>query len=101
MQLQGYSLAGIIAIWWGRMWLRQAGIASRGKPFCGSGQWECMEPCLKVDKELVSIREWAYGRDIMVEKGKTNPTWSWVWCGRRGPVGKAAVGTGRLGEKCC
>lgn len=33
----------------------------------------------EVVKELVRIRGWAFGKDIMVEKGKLNPTWSWVW----------------------
>lgn len=55
MQLLGYNLAGITDVWWDRMWLRQAGIARRGRPFCVSEQWECMEPCLKVGKELVRI----------------------------------------------
>lgn len=56
--------------WTCGMWLRQAGIAKRGKPFCVSEQWECREPCLRVGKELVRIRGWTNGRDIMVEKGK-------------------------------
>lgn len=79
VQLQGYNLAGIVDLWWDRMWLRQAGIAGRGKPFCVSEQWECREPCLKVGKELVRIRGWTSGGDIMVEKGERNPTWSLVW----------------------
>lgn len=82
------------------MWLRQAGIARSGKPFYVSKQWKCREPCLRVGRELVRIRGWTNGRDIMVEKGKPNPTWSWVWWGRNKPVGKAAIGAGRLGEKC-
>lgn len=30
-------------------------------------------------KELVRIRGWTDGRDILLEKGKPKPAWSWIW----------------------
>lgn len=78
MQLQGCNLAGIIMDMWDVVktgWDSKKGEAI----LCISNGNAGSPPCLRAGKELVRIRGWTNGRDIMVEKGKPNPTWSWVW----------------------
>lgn len=64
------------------MWLRiQAGTVRRGSPFYMTEQWECVDLCLRMGKELVRslwvrIRGQTNGNDIVVEKGKPEPIWS-------------------------